>query len=365
MNPMPHFPTGKRIFILLHVAGWIIVLILPLYFFNTQWAANTSFISRYYVSAVIYGMIFYMNYFLLVPKLFLNKKIILYLMAVTALIILLFYLEGYFSRFFFTRSPIEKEIEELFRKFNEEHHLSGPPFRQFHLYNFFFTSILISGFALGLRVSEKFAQQEKKQEELAKVNLKNELAFLKNQVSPHFFFNTLNNIYSLVEINSADAQKAILQLSQLMRYLLYDSDQIKVSLRKELEFMKSYIDLMKLRLSNKVDLQISFPELNIDFQIPPLLFIPFIENAFKHGVSYREACFIHISFEFLEGDLLFNCTNSIIENGNKDDRLFPGIGLENVRKRLELLFPEQFDLKLDQFDRVYEVNLRIKGINNV
>jgi two-component sensor histidine kinase len=354
-----HFLFGKRIFILLHVVGWALILLLPLYFFNTEWAANTSFADRFYVSAFIYGLIFYLNYFLLVPKLFLNNKILAYLISVGIIILLLFYLDRLVIQSLFTHSPMEKEMGELFRAFNEKHNLEGPPFRGIQEYNFLFTSILISGFSLGLRVSEKFAQQEKMKEELVKVNLKTELAFLKNQVSPHFFFNTLNNIYSLMEIDVSDAQKAVLRLSKLMRYLLYESDQGKVSFSKELDFMKNYIALMSLRISSKVDLRLSFPEVDHDFQIPPLLFITFIENAFKHGVSYKEDCFIDIALKIDGDDLLFECSNSISPNQDQEEKIFAGIGLENIKKRLDLLFPGKSVLEISQEMRVFKVTLCI------
>ena len=127
--------------------------------------------------------------------------------------------------------------------------------------------------------------------------LNTELAFLKNQINPHFFFNTLNNIYSLVQINVGDGQKAILQLSKLMRYLLYDTDKGEQPLSREIEFMTTYIDLMKLRLSEKVSVTVVFPENFDNVLIPPLLFLPFIENAFKHGISYRKSSFIHIIYK--------------------------------------------------------------------
>jgi LytS/YehU family sensor histidine kinase len=278
------------------------------------------------------------------------------------LIFFLFFIEGYTVHYFFDSNPLEKEFGEMMRRFNEEHNLAEPPFRQFHIYNFVFTSILISGFALGLRVFERFKQQEKRQEELVKINLKTELAFLKNQISPHFFFNTLNNIYSLIEINTKHAQDAVIRLSKLMRYLLYESDHIRVNLLDELEFMKNYIELMSLRLSDKVKLEILFPQLKNSYQIPPLLFIPFLENAFKHGVSYKHESYIKISLDILDDMLQFECSNSII-NGEEDEKLFSGIGLDNVKKRLELLYPNNYELDMNRSDKVFTVILKIKSLD--
>jgi len=356
-----NFQTRKNLFTLLHIVAWIIVLILPLYFFNTEWARNTSFINRYYVSAIIYGLVFYINYFFLVPRLFLESKKIYYFLSITALIVCLFYVESYVTRVIFSEAPIEHQFRELIRKFNEENNLQSPPFGQMHLINFVITNILISGFSIGLRISEKFVQQEKQQKELEKVKLTTELALLKNQVSPHFFFNTLNNIYSLIELKSADAQKAVLQLSKLMRYLLYESEQGEVKLSQELEFMNNYVDLMKLRLNSKFDLQVSFPGDSKDIIIPPLLFVPFVENAFKHGISYQDKSFIHISLEIEQDSLIFKCINSIAQNGDNKENNFSGIGLENIRKRLSLLFPERHELNINTKESVFEVFLKIKN----
>ena len=171
-----------------------------------------------------------------------------------------------------------------------------PPFRQIHIINYGFTSVFLIFFSLGLRVMERHSQIEKLQKDLEKEKLNSELAFLKNQISPHFFFNTLNNIYSLIGINAEDSQKAVLKLSKLMRYLLYESEKGDSKLSTEIEFMNNYIDLMKLRMNEKVALNVSLPADYDDRSIPPLLFIPFIENAFKHGISYREKSFIEISF---------------------------------------------------------------------
>jgi len=210
-----------------------------------------------------------------------------------------------------------------------------------------------------MRVLERHSQTEKLQKELEKEKLNSELAFLKNQISPHFFFNTLNNIYSLISINAEDSQKAVLRLSKLMRYLLYDSEHGNTKLSNEIDFMNNYIDLMKLRMSDKISLTISFPEKYEDISIPPLIFVPFIENAFKHGISYREKSFIDISMKTEEGSVLFRCANSVVRNGENVEPEHYGIGLENVTKRLNLLFPGKHELKINKSEKEFEVLLRI------
>jgi LytS/YehU family sensor histidine kinase len=212
---------------------------------------------------------------------------------------------------------------------------------------------------MGLRMANKLMQNEKERKELEKERLNSELAFLKNQISPHFFFNTLNNIYSLIQINTEDAQKAVSRLSKLMRYLLYESENGNTILSREIEFMRNYIDLMKLRLNNKVKFSATFPKNFNDVEIPPLLFISFIENAFKHGVSYRESSFITISIKIEEMQLIFECKNSLFPAA-QDEKNAAGIGLENVRKRLSLLFPERHKLSIIQTENTFDVFLSIQ-----
>jgi LytS/YehU family sensor histidine kinase len=235
-----------------------------------------------------------------------------------------------------------------------------PPFRQMHLMNYIFTSSFLIFFSMGLRVLERHSLTEKLQKELEREKLNSELAFLKNQISPHFFFNTLNNIYSLISINAEDSQKAVLKLSKLMRYLLYESEQGNTRLSNEIDFMNNYIDLMKLRMSTKINLSVSFPEKYPDISIPPLLFIPFIENAFKHGISYREKSYIDISMNANVNSISFRSTNSLLKGREDQEHNHSGIGLENAGKRLNLLFPGKHSLKINKSETEFEVQLLIE-----
>jgi two-component system, LytTR family, sensor kinase len=228
-----------------------------------------------------------------------------------------------------------------------------------HLFNYGSTSLFLIFFSLGLRVMERHSRIEKMRKELEKEKLDSELALLKNQISPHFFFNTLNNIYSLISINAEDSQKAVLKLSKMMRYLLYDTEQGNTRLSNEIEFMNNYIDLMKLRMSDKIRLSVKFPGEYEDFNIPPLLFIPFVENAFKHGISFRENSFIDISMTCSDNNIFFRCGNSLSAISSGVVVNSSGIGLENVRKRLELLFPAKHELKISKTENTFEVLLKI------
>lgn len=352
--------NGKKLAVFLHIAAWIIVFLLPIFLTSMDKREDWSFFGRIIIRTGIYALIFYLSYFWLIPKLLFQGKKLKYYLSVIAIIVGLYFVNETISKSFFSRSFKRDQIN--YEKISKEFRLPKRPWK-FDIYNYLFTSFLISGFSVGLRMSGKYNENEKKRKELEKEKLSSELAFLKNQVSPHFFFNTLNNIYSLTEINTKEAQNAILQLSKLMRYLLYESEKGDTKLSNEIAFMKNYIELMKLRLSDKIALRFSFPEEYKDVSFPPLMFIAFIENAFKHGVSNREKSFINIELKFSGPDLVFNCKNSIFEH--KEEMLDSGIGLENVKKRLSLLFPGSHQLTITQKDKVFEILLIVKNIQKV
>jgi two-component system, LytTR family, sensor kinase len=363
------FFRGNKIKVFLHLLAWAILLGLPLYFIK-RWDVGQDFIWLYYISTLISGIIFYVNYLFLVPKFFFDKKKYRYYLSVLILIICFYFVSDVANKLIFKYESDTPGNEEFSRSSEEQNRMTppgggapqarpGPPFREMHLYNYGFTSLFLVFFSLGLRVLERHSEIEELQKETEKEKLNSELAFLKSQISPHFFFNTLNNIYSLISINAEDSQKAVLKLSKLMRYLLYESEQGKTKLSNEIDFMNNYIDLMKLRMSDKVNLSVTFPQKYEDRNIPPLLFVPFIENAFKHGISYREKSFINISMEVTSRSVIFRCTNSISDGKEEAKNDHSGIGLENAGKRLNLLFPGNYTLKTGKSDKEYSVFLEI------
>jgi two-component system, LytTR family, sensor kinase len=348
----------KKLFILLHIVAWLILFILPIYLISVGIERNMNFMARVYLRSIIYVLLFYINYFWLIPKFFFRNRKTLYFIILATVITLFFFLNEIGNR----NIPYvehDPKTREAFAYLMKEHKIPKPS-HKFDIYNYLTTSLLISGFSIGLRMAGKYLDNEKQRKELEKERLNTELALLKNQVSPHFFFNTLNNIYSLIEINTQDAQKAVLQLSKLMRYLIYESEHGNTLLSREIDFMNHYIDLMKLRLNSKVKLDISFPEEYTDREIPPLLFVPLIENAFKHGVSYRENSFIEISMQAKPNVVAFSCRNSIAKKSDETISSDSGIGLENIRKRLSLLLPEKHKLIITNSELVFDVLLEIE-----
>lgn len=223
--------------------------------------------------------------------------------------------------------------------------------------NVLILSILVVGFDTGLRSGLRWMEAENEKVRLEKENVSHQLALLKTQVSPHFFMNTLNNIHALVDSNTEEAKEAIIKLSRMMRYLLYETETEKTTLKKEVEFLESYINLMRLRFSEKVRIILNLPSVIPDAAIPPFLFTSFIENAFKHGVSYKNESFI--SIDLIPGNerLIFITTNSKADNIRMDE--FSGIGIENSRKRLELLYGDRYHLDIIENEEVFTVNLSI------
>ncbi len=190
-----------------------------------------------------------------------------------------------------------------------------------------------------------------------------ELSWLKNQLNPHFLFNTLNNISSLTLTDGEKAQDSIAQLSNLLRYVLYESNKEFVPLSSEVSFMRDYIDLMKLRYDGKTSVSVVMGLPSGNAEIAPLLFISLIENAFKHGASSRSESFVDISMKADGEDLLFVCTNSLLEKP-KTDLAGSGIGLQNMSKRLELIYPGRYEFNYGPDGDRYIAELRIKEMFN-
>ncbi len=263
---MKNFFTGNKIKILLHILVWAILLGIPLYFFQ-RWDVGKDFIWIYYLGNLFNGIIFYSNYLVLVPKLFFKIPKYKYYLSVFILLTFLYFVSDQTNEFVFRNVPGREDTKEI-QRHNEETKEPGhdnhgkdfgrPPFREMHLFNYMGAALFLIFLSIGMRVLERQSQTEKLQKELEKEKLNSELAFLKNQISPHFFFNTLNNIYSLIAISAEDSQKAVLKLSKLMRYLLYDSEHGDTKLSNEIDFMNNYIDLMKLRMNDKIKSVSSF-----------------------------------------------------------------------------------------------------------
>ena len=216
--------------------------------------------------------------------------------------------------------------------------------------------ILMFGANLGIKGYFRARDDRKRLAALEKQNLEQQLEYLRYQINPHFFMNTLNNIHALVDIDPAKAQETIVELSKMMRFVLYEGDKRGVPLTKELEFFRTYIKLMQLRYTEKVRITLDLPQDVPNRQLPPLILITFIENAFKHGVSYQRESFIEVKMKVVDERLHFSCRNSKADIPNQEKG---GVGLANVRKRLNLLFEHKYTLHIDDTPDVYSVELVI------
>lgn len=225
------------------------------------------------------------------------------------------------------------------------------------MFMFFLLNCIVAAIAIGIRHFIRTGQiRQQLKDEQAK-HTEAELAWLKNQINPHFLFNTLNNISSLCQIDADGAQDAIAQLSDLLRYAMYETNKNTVPIQGEVEFMRNYIELMKLRCNEKTEVKTTFDiEQNMD--IAPLLFISLIENAFKHGVSSNRPSKIDIRLVTEGDDLVFTCDNT---NYPKDDadRSGSGIGLENTRRRLDLMYPDHYTWQQWLENDIYHVRVTL------
>ena len=211
-----------------------------------------------------------------------------------------------------------------------------------------------------------FMQQEKNELEKKKLStelkLKEaELKLLKAQIHPHFLFNTLNNLYGLTLEKSDEAPGLVLQLSEILDYILYRCNEKRVFLSEELNNLKNYLDIERIRYSEKLKLHVTFPEETKQFKIAPLILLPFVENAFKHGVShFPGVAFVKMSLKIVDKNLIFNIKNPKKQQIKNEDNASKGIGLANVRKRLDLMYPQKYILSIHDSNETFSVNLTLE-----
>lgn len=214
--------------------------------------------------------------------------------------------------------------------------------------------LLLLGLNVGTKYYFKSQDYRKRMRELERQNLRQQLEYLKYQINPHFFMNTLNNIHALVDIDPEQAKYTIEVLSKLMRYVLYEGNKPMAPLRKELAFMKNYVELMSIRYTERVRIVCNIPEEVPEGDIPPLLFVTFVENAFKHGISYERKSFIDVSVTTNDEKVTMTCRNSIQP---RNESKHGGVGLENAFKRLKLIYGKHYSLNISTAEDVYDVKL--------
>ncbi|SEA68061.1 GHKL domain-containing protein [Flavobacterium gillisiae] len=342
--------NNKKITILSHLLVWLVLFSMPYILSSGQEQNINRVIAHFWIPFLFYAIIFYLNYFYIIDRFLFTKKNLAFI-AINAVMIALFLLvkEQSVSTFFseLQRTPPNTGEGE-----------KGPPFKLF-IYMQMLPYIASLLFAIAAKTTKRLTKTEAESKEATNYKLKSELQHLHYQLQPHFFFNSLNNIYSLVDISPEQAKKTIHSLSKLMRYMLYETNLELVSLSKEVDFMKKYIELMQLRVSDKIVINANFPTSETGVQIAPLLFISLIENAFKHGVSATKESQISITMTVENKKVLF-----LIENNNfpkkTDDKSGSGIGLQNLKKRLELLYPNKHFFETTVKNNYFLVTLEIE-----
>lgn len=336
---------------LLHIAIWVVLFGMP--FFSPRPGhplhGGVNY-SRFVPVLVSFFIVFYVNYFLLIKKYLFNKKFGLFLLWNIVLIAFVSLLVHLVFRYAYPAPA------DLHRHAHPRTLLDNLSFfsRNFMIY------MAIVCVSVAVRMSDRWYRDESKRKEMEALRAETELANLKSQINPHFLFNTLNNIYSLIQIDPSQAQEAVHDLSGMMRYLLYESEQQTVSLAKESAFLKDYIKLMGMRLpSDRVKLDVSLPE-GSSTQVAPMMFIPLVENAFKHGISDTEESHIKIDLHEDGEYVICNVENSCFPKDDTD-RSGSGIGIKNLSRRLDMLYPGNYSFEYGKVQNVYQSILKIKA----
>ncbi|MBX2923878.1 MAG: histidine kinase [Chitinophagaceae bacterium] len=331
--------------VIFHIAAWIIVFSLP--FLLRRYPAGDmpkdpderGFFLVNNLTALLWIGVFYFNAYILTPRFIYTKKYFYYFLIVLGLFAIIMVIHSWL----FISLIIHKEL-----LISRSVGFNIPPFM---------LAIAVSSayrMIIDKNKTDKLLQQ--KQEE----HFKSELSFLRSQVSPHFMFNVLNNILALARLKSDQLEPTIFKLSTLMRYMLYETDEERVSLQKEIDYLNSYIDLQKQRVGGKVKLEVSIPQAEAHHEIAPMLLIPFIENAFKHGTGHIKNAQIDINMHVGQDTLNFVVRNRYDAAGTNESKdKTSGIGLTNVIRRLKLLYEEKHNLLITKEDGWFVVSLQI------
>lgn len=307
----------------------------------------------------VWLVLFAVHNFMLAPLLILKRRTILYVTLSFALVgvamgILWFLRPAYHHH----RLPRYSRHERVLYRDNIADFRPDEPFPFFGPGELVaaFGGLLLMGMNLGVKLYFKSQEDTKLLTQIDKHNLERQLEYLKYQVNPHFFMNTLNNIHALVDIDPERAKTTIVELSKMMRYILYEGNNRLIPLPREVQFLSNYVQLMRLRYTDKVSIRMSAPSNLPDVMIPPLLLIMFVENAFKHGISYRTESFVYITVDVKDDRLKFVCSNSK-QHLTVKEKSGGGMGLVNVRRRLDLLFQDTYTLKIEDRENEYDVSL--------
>jgi hypothetical protein len=342
--------------ILLHIFFWICFLALPLLLGPNSASNNPREIDRHFqwnMFFVVFGLfnipLFYFNTEFLLKKILKKRGILIYIILLIISVLFMFWFH-------------EELFEWFFPHMTNGAGPRGNGFRRGTSLRIVFQLLFIVAIGISFRfLSDNMKDQEIKKEE-ENERLKSELSFLRSQISPHFMFNVLNSIVSLSRRKPEMVEPVVIKLSELMRYMIYETSDSKVSIDKEFSYLESYIELQRLRFGNDIKIDFKHKLSSSPSSIEPMLLIPFVENAFKHGVGMVQNPSIEIELNDDKKSLFFSVFNKVSKQISEIKDESSGIGLANVRRRLELLYPDQHALNIHEKEDSYLIELKIKHI---
>ncbi len=342
--------------LLLHLFFWMCFLAIPVLLGPNSHSSTPEEVQRYYqwnLFFVYFGLtnipFFYLNTEILIPKVLQTKGLALYIFFLILAFIGMMWFHEELSKWFFS-------------EYQGPRRGNGNGFRRGTNLRIIFQLLFVIAIGISYRIlSDNMKVQESKKEE-ENERLKSELSFLRSQISPHFMFNVLNSVVSLSRRKPEMVEPVIVKLSELMRYMIYETSDSKVNIDREFVYLESYIELQKLRFGNDISIDFKNDISDASWLIEPMLLIPFVENAFKHGVGMIENPMIEINLGDSKNQLFFSVRNKVSKHVAEHKDESSGIGLTNVKRRLELLYPGTHQLKIGELDGFYTVELIIKHI---
>ena len=348
---MPKKRHAKLLTVAIHLLGWGLLLVFPLLmrWQNREEPVSLTWYLGYVAVPLSFMAVFYLNYLLFIPRMLFQKRWGGFAGLNLVLVVVVWYAGrlwwNFYTGHFAQTLPHPPE---------EKRDIPQLVFFARDVMSFALTVAL----AVAIKMTSRWQQSERQRHEAERRRSEAELTNLKNQLNPHFLFNTLNNIYALVEVNPSQAQHAVHELSRLLRYVLYEDGPAMVPLEKELEFLRSYIDLMSLRTGRHVARRIDLSPDDPQAVTAPLIFISLVENAFKHGVSPTEPSFIEIDIHTENGRIVCRTVNSNFPKSDAD-RSGSGIGIRNLERRLKLIYGNAYTLSRSVKDGAYRCELTL------
>ena len=357
--------NNKALLLFAHLVGWTLFILLIFLEDSRRYEFMLRNPLPFFSSFLFLVVYFYLNINLFVPRLLSKKRIITYigvtLLSFTLICFIFPWLIRYLHSFQTSGLPMPFPSENSEIISQRDFPPDLPPqeiMKRLGFYTHFIQFLFVFIVSSGLKVITQWYYEKQQLQELEKSKIQAELSFLKSQIHPHFLFNSLNSIYFLALSKDDKASKTILSLSDFLRFVIIESESDFIPLEKEIKMLEEYLNLQSLRTTEKVELQFIKDGDFDNYSIMPLTFIPFVENAFKFGISTHTNCFIHIRAGIDNGTLHFSCDNSIATI-SKNYNSSSGVGLDNIRKRLELAYPNRHSLEINEDSTGFHVKLQI------